>query len=386
MNGFVFFSQVITSPIYMRLFVNAVKSGHYKYSVGYVKAAFSFYSIWNLDFFRLLYNPFCIHSHVIPELTFALDYLVAFYPLFLIVFTYIFVILHERNCKFIVFLWKPFHKFFARFRSQWSIKKSLVHAFSTFIVLSYVKILCVSFDLLLPTFALTSPSNHRHLYSYYDPTIPFLSFDHSLCSLMAIVIILLCFIFPLLLLLAYPCRCFQRILNIRSPAVHIFMDTLIGCYRHDSAYCRGFAGIYFLLRLVLLVVFELTLSLVYISSVSAVVMLAAVLFAVAHPYKKVAHNVMDVVFLISLAMCFNIESEVIFSEVYLSRHDFFLVFFLTVLVIPALYPMCLFLRFLYHCSLVQRISAWCKHRYGRSQELVDSIVVEGDCYGATSSQ
>ena len=39
MNGFIFFSQVITSPIYMRLLVNAIKSGHYRYSVGYVKAA-----------------------------------------------------------------------------------------------------------------------------------------------------------------------------------------------------------------------------------------------------------------------------------------------------------------------------------------------------------
>ena len=38
-------------------------------------------------------------------------------------------------------------------------------------------------------------------------------------------------------------------------------------------------------------------------------MLAAVLFAVARPYKKVSHNVMDVVFLI-YAICFNIQSEV----------------------------------------------------------------------------
>ena len=140
LNGYVFFSQVITSPIYMRLFVNAIHAGHHRhyYSGTYMKVIFSFFGIWNLDFFRLLYKPFCINFHWSAANVLTLDYLVGFYPLVLILVTYAFIVLHEKGCGIVVCLWRPFHRFFARFRRQWSIKKSLVHAFSTFILLSYV--------------------------------------------------------------------------------------------------------------------------------------------------------------------------------------------------------------------------------------------------------
>lgn len=383
MNGYIFFSQVITSPVYMRLLVNAMKSNHYVHWESYIKAVFSFYGIWNLDFFRLLYKPFCISMHLSARTVLALDYALAFYPLFLIMATYVFVLLHERDCKVIVFLWKPFHKFFARFRSQWAIKKSLVHAFSTFVVLSCVKILSVSFDLLLPTHAYVSPSFKRKMYFYYDPNELF-NTHHSIYFVVAAIIIFICVASPILLLLAYPCRCFHRLLNIKSPAVHIFMDTLIGCYRQEPAYCRGFASVYFLLRLLLMIAFELTLSLIYISSVSAIIMVAAILFAIARPYKKPSHNVTDVVFLIYLAVCFNIQSEVLFSKVYENYHSIFVSLFAVLLFIPVFYPVCLFFAFLYRSSIVQRISAWCRG----GKELVNSAdvadVADVAHYGATA--
>lgn len=380
LNGYIFFCQVITSPVYMRLFVNATKSNHYVHWEHYIKTVYTFYGIWNLDFFRLLYRPFCIQPHLTAQFVLALDYLVALYPLILIILTYIFVVLHERGCKVIVFLWKPFHKFFARFRSQWAIKKSLVHAFSTFIVLSYVKILSVSFDLLLPTYAHRSPSFARAVYFYYDPTIlfdghsAFYFFVAALCTL-------ICVLSPILLLLAYPCRCFQRLMNIKSLTVHIFMDTLIGCYRQEPAYCRGFAGIYFLLRLLTLMIFELTLSLIYISSISAIIMSAAIVFAMARPYKKLSHNVTDVVFLIYLAICFNIQSAVLFSQVYENYHTIFVSVFAVLLSLPVIYPVCIFLGFLYtRSSLMQKISAW----YQNGKELVNSTdFVDKSRYGAT---
>jgi hypothetical protein len=266
------------------MFVNAVKSGNYSFGATHIKAAFSFYGIWNLDFFRLLYKPFCFSSHYHAQSMLALDYLVALYPLLLIVVTYTFVVLHERGHKIIIILWWPFHKFLARFRRQWNIKKSLVHAFSTFIVLSYVKMISVSFDLLLPTFASLSPYNLSETYFYYYPDKWIDKSEKTVVFGLAIVVSLICFLLPLLLLLAYPCHCFQRAFNIKSPAIHIFMDTLIGCYRQKPACCQAFAGIYFLFRLIILVVFELTMSLTYLSSVSVMVLLVAVLLAVARPY------------------------------------------------------------------------------------------------------
>ena len=88
------------------------------------------------------YTPFCLHPHTNTLLVLALDYIIAVYPLLLIALSYLLVLLYDRNVRFIVCLWKPFVPLFIRFRRQWNIKSSLVDAFATFLLLSYVKIVC----------------------------------------------------------------------------------------------------------------------------------------------------------------------------------------------------------------------------------------------------
>ena len=395
LNGYIFFSQVITSPIYMRLFINALHAGYYGHNCSdtYLKVIFSFYGIWNLDFFRLLYKPFSMHTHWNAANVLTLDYLVAIYPLVLILLTYAFIILYERNYRVVVCLWRPLHRFLARLRSQWSIRRSLVHAFSTFILLSYVKILSVSLDLLLPTFAYGSLSKRTTVYYYYSPNISVISRRHTKYFIIALFSFLLSLV-PMLLLLAYPCRCCQRMLNIRHPGFHIFMDAFTGCYHQEPAYCRAFAGIYFLLRLLFLLVFEYVHSLIYTSCLSLLTMLAAILFAIVHPYKKHSHNIMDVVFLIYLAVCFNLQSLILFCKVYISwtaSIHFFMVNI--ILLLPIFYPTYLFLRFCYRSSLVRKILAWILVQkmslrswagLERQRELVDPILVDSGSYGATA--
>ena len=46
-------------------------------------------SIWSLDFFRSVIPPFCVSSNINTVHALALEYLVAFYPIFLILITYI---------------------------------------------------------------------------------------------------------------------------------------------------------------------------------------------------------------------------------------------------------------------------------------------------------
>lgn len=394
LNGYVFFSQVISTPLYMRLFVSANQANYYEYNKTYLRVVYSFYGIWNLDFFRLLYKPYCIDRHISAQGIISLDYIVAFYPLILIVCTYFFVVLHERDCKLIFFLWKPFHRYFARFRSQWNIKRSLIHAFSTFLLLSYVKILNVSFDLLRPTIAIRSPYAKVRAYFYFDPSIFMFDSHHSFFFALAVFVTLLCVIVPLILMLSYPCRCFHRIVNINHPEFYIFMDTFTGCYRQKPSYCKSFAGIYFILRIVILIVFEVTPTLIYIPTISAVVMLAAILFVLARPYKKLSHNLTDAIFLIHLAMCYNLQGEVLTTKVYDSKHFYFVYLFSFALALPLLYPTFLVLRFSYHSSVVQRvlhefcyhwsvvrkIRETCMHR--ESQELLDSVRVSEPRYGS----
>ena len=91
----------------------------------------------------------CIN--VIPLHTLALDYLVAIYPMLLIGIMYIIVELHGYGFRPVRYIWRPFHRFFARFRRHWGIQTSIMDAFVTFFILSTTKLFYVSFSLLVAT-------------------------------------------------------------------------------------------------------------------------------------------------------------------------------------------------------------------------------------------
>ena len=378
MNSFVFFSQVVTTPLHMRLFVNAIQARHYRNNVTYLKVIYSFYGIWNLDFFRLLYRPFCINKHMSAQGVISLDYIVAVYPLVLVVGTYVLVHLHGRGCKVVVFLWKPFQKCCMHLRSQWDCKASLVQAFSTFLLLSYIKILGVSFDLLLPSFAFKLPSLEKSTYFYYDASTKLFEGTHHLVFYIFALVAFVLSIFPVVLMLAYPCTCFHKLFNISHPGFYIFMDSFTGCYRQSPSYCRAFPGVYFFLRLLLLAIFEVTSSLIYIPSISAVVMLAAILFAIARPYKRASHNVMDVVFLVHLAICFNVQNEALLVKNHEKGYSSFVTLYVVVLALPLLYPLFLILRSVCRSSLMWRIRG--SLRTSTDQQLVSSVSASGGHY------
>ena len=63
-------------------------------------------------------------------------------------FTHVCIKLHDNNFRPVVWLWRPFHRHFAYFRRRWDSKDSIVNAFTTFLVLSFSKVLFVSFTLL----------------------------------------------------------------------------------------------------------------------------------------------------------------------------------------------------------------------------------------------
>ena len=71
--------------------------------------------------------------------------------------------------------------------------------------------------------------------------------EHLPYGILARVMLSVFNILPTLLLLLYPCGCFQKCLTccgIKSVTLHTFMDALQGCYRYQPRDCRYFAGIY----------------------------------------------------------------------------------------------------------------------------------------------
>ena len=74
--------------------------------------------IWSLDYFRSVIPPFCVSSHITTIYALALEYLVALYPIFLILLTYVCIKLHDNNFRPVVWLWKPFHRHFVHLRRR----------------------------------------------------------------------------------------------------------------------------------------------------------------------------------------------------------------------------------------------------------------------------
>jgi len=154
LNSFVFVTQIISMPVQMKVITaHAILDEHYMPSTFMLltNVVLSFYGFWNLDFFHMVYKPFCLHPKMTTIQAMSMDYVTAIYPLALLGLVHVFVELHDHGCRLILCLWKPFHYCFFRLRRQWDIRTSLVDAFATLLLLSYMKLLTVLVDLLVPT-------------------------------------------------------------------------------------------------------------------------------------------------------------------------------------------------------------------------------------------
>ena len=302
LNAFVLVCQVLTSPLQVILIYFTI-SKLQKSFVILLALIISFGGIWNLDFFRTLYPQFCLHPNMNILQVLALDYIIAAYPLLLIVITYFLVELHDHNCRIVVLLWKPFRRCFAHFHRQWDIRTSLIEAFASFLLLSYVKFLSVSLNFLLPVYLYNVHGELMEPYLYYDGTVEYFGKQHLPYAILAIAVLIMFIILPLLLLCLYPCQCFQKILNfygLRCQVLHTFMDAFQGCYKNGTdgtRDCRYLSAVYLFIRIVFFVITAVSLSF----SVDLIYFLTGILFslltiliAVLQPYKFPIYNIIDI--------------------------------------------------------------------------------------------
>jgi len=84
---------------------------------------------------------------------------------------YVCIKLHDNIFKAVVWLWKPFHRHFVHFRRSWDPKASIVNAFTTFLLLSFSKILFVSFTLLKSFKVRYNSADSRKCFLHYDATV-----------------------------------------------------------------------------------------------------------------------------------------------------------------------------------------------------------------------
>ena len=312
LNSFVFVAQTISMPVQMK-----VIAAHANLDEQYISSTIilltnfvlSLYGFWNLDFFRMVYEPFCLHPKMTTIQALSMDYIIAIYPLALLGLVYVFVELHDRGCRLILCLWRPFHYCFSRFRRQWDIRTSLVDAFATFLLLSYMKLLSVSIDLLAPTIVYDIHGKPLpKVYLYYDGSTEYFGRQHLPFGIIALLMLLIFTLSPLLLLCLYSCRCCHKCLSkfgLRCQALHTFMDSFQGCYKNGTdgtRDCRFFAAVYVFMRIVLLGTFALTRSGFYYPLATVTLALLGISVAFFQPYKSTAHNKIDSFLIFSLVI------------------------------------------------------------------------------------
>ena len=276
-----------------------------------IKMILSLYGIWNLDFFRPFYSDLCLGIGILPTL--ALDYVIAVYPLLLMIISYLLIVLYDRNYRVITIMWRPFLSLFSLFRRNWNIRTSVVDAYATFFLLSFVKFLSVSFDLLVPTKVYYLHGDHYNytLALYYAGDIKYFGKEHLPYGILAIAVTCVFVILPTVTLAFYQFAFFQKFLNLfpfRWYILHTFVDSFQGCYKNGTEPgtrdCRWFSAAYLVLRCISFLLYGITLNSVFYPSFILFMFSFILLLVLVQPYKTSAsgHLKTNIVFLIVISM------------------------------------------------------------------------------------
>ena len=310
LHGVVLFSQAVSMPALARLILLTFVTRPDLLMAA--KILFPFYSFWNLDFFRSLIPDICLNVSTLEAL--ALDYAVAVYPLLLIILSYVLIVLYDRDVGCILYMWKPFRKVFNVFKHNWDIRTSVIDSFATFFLLSYVKVLSISSDLLIFTHAYSLNGNISTRL-YYDATLPYFGEKHLPYAVLAIVFLVLFVVIPTLILTLYPFQFFQKFLScfpIQWHFLHAFVDSFQGCYKDGTEPgtfdCRWFALIGLFIRLASFAFYAATLTSMFFVYAIISCVLWLILLVNVHPFKKtvVYHQSTDSAF-ITLIIIFYIS-------------------------------------------------------------------------------
>ena len=306
LNAVIFITQSVVSPTNARISLMATKHIPIINVIG--KVIWTVLGIWNFDFFRALLPGICLNINTLEVL--ALDYLIAVYPMLLMVIAYTLVELHGHGFRPVLYMWRPFHYFFARFRREWDLRTSIIDAFVTFFILSTTKLFNVSSQLLMPTELFTAYGDSLGLYMYDNASIKYFGLKHLPYGLLALVIAVLFIVLPNCLLILYPLACCRKCLKrskLKGRVLDEFMYAFYQYYKDGSdgsMDCRWFAAFYLMMRLGFYVLFAMTFSAFFYNLALIFTILSALVIITVQPYKKECDkfNILDTVSMLVLAL------------------------------------------------------------------------------------
>lgn len=313
MNAYIFFSHVISHPLEILLIKAAWDLDDRTHHKGWLTGlAVNPYRLWTFDYPEILSIHLCISENFKIVHAIAFRYIHAFYPTVLIVVALVFIELHARNCKPVVYMWKPLCYICVRLRRNWEIKTSVIDAFATVVLLSYSKVINTSISLLNINYVynISDPTSNLGTLLDYDTGTEFFKGEHRFFAIVAIVILLTFGSIPPLLLTFYPYRWFHKLLTLirigRWHGLYVFVETFQGSFKDGTNRTpdrRWFAGMYFIFRIIIFLEFSLVNEIDKLFPALAITYTIFLVFiALLRPYKKGYYNNLDVTFMAVLVL------------------------------------------------------------------------------------
>ena len=319
--SFVLFAQMIGSGVYSLTAGEAfyLKNPHVNRME---KAYTTIYGFFNLNSLAFLMEPFCIDENLTTLHVLTLEYVVAAFPIAMIIIIY----LGYRCCTIKCECYERRRRARQAERADPSStsttqstdkaheqqpRNTLIHAFVAFLFLSYTKFSLASmFTMSLTELFGEDGTSHGTDYIYFAGHMRFRDREYLLRYGLPAVFILIFIVILLPLLLLGPIQFIDWLIDKRgfrwlqrlwpSIKVHTFLDTFQGFYKPNR---RFFSGIYFLFRLAVFLNFSFSKTLMgqYIFQQIAVTVLI-VLVALFRPYKRDFYNYLDVLILCNLSI------------------------------------------------------------------------------------
>ena len=213
------------------------------------------------------------------------------------------------DLKIAVYPWKCIDRVSYGAVKHWFAQTNPVSIFATFFILSYSKILFVSFSLLKITYPQQFNCGNNLSPLSVDPHIHYFSRGQLPYVVPAITIIVTLGVLLPLFLMLYPTRCGSRYFGGRI-IVKTFIAAFQGSYKDGTNGTRDYRAVSALYLVCRVVLWTLTINFVKnqptfpggFMVLSVLYMLGVAFFGFARPYKSSTHNLLDVLILTLLAV------------------------------------------------------------------------------------
>ena len=262
---------------------------------------------------------------------------------------------------------------------------SIVNAFATFFLLSYLKILNTTTDLLIFTTMYVLKDNNKEYAKkhvlYYDATVEYLGQEHLPYAIVALFVGVFIVILPIVFLIVYPMKWFQKCLNalkIQRQRLDMFVNCYQGYYKdgkNGTRDYRWFSVSYFILQLIMFVLFTVTQS-IYFFSIGALVTVTLMFMHLSlRPYKEEfkVYDITDAFMLLSMSGVFIMAIAGDEADIKASYFSTFSYSFLALLgIIPIIYFLVVTIWWL---LVKKQLKTWCisKLRSFRAQPEIPQI-------------